>query len=85
MHKGNLEQCSKCSLFVHAPEDPARRLARVTLIGDVTFVPDADLESVRVQYQEKHPDATGVDRLREKDRFGCLNVNKVWMRKRELP
>lgn len=52
--------------LVYGPEDPANRLARVTPFGGVTFVPDADLESVRSQYQEQHRDITGVDRLREK-------------------
>eukprot|EP00210_Caulerpa_lentillifera_P005139 g4911.t1 len=78
VHKRNLELCSKCSLFVQAPEEPARRLARVTLIGDVTLVQDEELETVRSQYQAKHPEAKGIDQLREKDKFGFLNVNKVF-------
>lgn len=35
LHRNHLEARSRCSLFVQASDLPARRLARVTLIGNL--------------------------------------------------
>jgi len=78
VHKRNLEVSPKCSLFVHAPEQPARRLARVTLIGSVSFVEDKDLPEVKEQYRQRHPEGRGIDDLSDNDQFGRLNVDKVF-------
>ena len=92
VHKRNLEASPKCSLFVQAPEQPARRLARVTLIGDVvverlwclmcdagsvSFVESGDLPEIQEQYRQRHPEGTGIDDLKDDDQFGRLDVDKV--------
>jgi putative heme iron utilization protein len=57
MHTRNLRRDPRASLLVaedHAREDPLGS-ARLTLLGSVAEVPDADLTAVREGYLERHP------------------------------
>ena len=45
--------------------------------GSVEFVEEEELDYARGHYDEYHPEARGVDRLRDEDQFGRLCINKV--------
>jgi len=91
VHKQNLESRPRCSLFVHAPEQPARRLARITLIGapgkfndplqwligSADFIDQSETESIKETYLETHPITQGIDSLRIEDQFARFDVEKV--------
>ena len=59
MHTRNLQRDPRASLLVaeeRAPEDPLGS-ARLTLLGSVAEVPEADLAAVREDYLQRHPQA----------------------------
>ena len=45
--------------------------------GSVEFVGEKELDRARGHYDEFHPEARGIDRLRDEDQFGRLCINKV--------
>lgn len=69
MHTQNLLESPGCSLFIQPDDLPARRLARVTLLGSVAPVSEDEEEFFRQKHQETHGQAVGLDAMQPQDLF----------------
>mmetsp|Transcript_17711 Transcript_17711/g.44930 ORF Transcript_17711/g.44930 Transcript_17711/m.44930 type:complete len:334 (-) Transcript_17711:71-1072(-) len=78
VHTKNLQANSGCSLFIHAPLQPVRSVARITLIGNVEEISAEE----QVQAKERHAAASqfavGVDAPSEDDIFMKLNISRTF-------
>jgi len=59
MHTQNLQADSRASLLVTQPDTDGEPLgaSRVTLVGNVVFVPNTELAEARTLYLERHPNS----------------------------
>jgi len=78
MHTRNLAANPACSLFVHAPLQPVRSVARITLIGTVEPLSEEERVEAQQQHAAIHADAIGVDSPQPDDVFMRLNVSKTF-------
>lgn len=78
VHTANLRRSSRCSLFVHPEDYPARFLARVTLLGNAEAVGEDEVDEFRLRHMSAHGHATGVDRPRETDLMYRLKISKCF-------
>jgi putative heme iron utilization protein len=73
VHTQNLRANAACSLFVHAPLQPVRAVARVTLIGTAEEITGEEKEAAQLKHAAANSDAIGVDAPRDDDVFMRLN------------
>lgn len=78
VHTSNLEARSKCTLFAHAAEAPARNLARVTLLGAVESLEEEESRQVAARHADIYRDAVGVDAPDPDDTFMRLKVDECF-------
>mmetsp|Transcript_11066 Transcript_11066/g.26230 ORF Transcript_11066/g.26230 Transcript_11066/m.26230 type:complete len:335 (+) Transcript_11066:122-1126(+) len=78
VHTKNLERHAACSLFVHAPVQPIRSVARVTLMGVVEHIPDEEMDAAREEHARKNSHAIGVDAPRADDLFMRLKLQRAF-------
>ena len=59
VHMKNLQEDGRASFLVFSPEaeQDAVTASRLTLIGEVTAVPEDEIEAIKAIYLAKHPDA----------------------------
>ena len=73
-HTANLEKNKKCTIFAHAAENPARQLARVTLLGEVEDLQQDEAKEAAARHALIYGKAIGVDAPQPDDDFKRLNV-----------
>lgn len=78
VHTKNLQGNPSCSLFVHAPVQPIRSVARVTLIGTVEEISEDEMAVARELHAAANAGAIGVDAPRRDDIFMRLKVSKAF-------
>lgn len=79
VHTNNLKARSKCTLFAHVADGPARYLARVTLLGSVEDIEDEEeARQVAVRHGDIYRDAVGVDAPHPDDTFMRLKVDECF-------
>lgn len=78
VHTNNLQARSKCTLFAHAADVPARNLARVTLLGSVEGVEEEEARQVAARHADIYRDAVGVDAPDPDDTFMRLKVDQCF-------
>ncbi|GMH35119.1 hypothetical protein BSKO_02987 [Bryopsis sp. KO-2023] len=75
VHTQNLLRSPRCSLFVQPEDLPARRLARVSLLGSVTKLSEDEEPFFRESHAKVHGEAVGVDAVRKDDLLYRLKVD----------
>ncbi|CAG9464151.1 unnamed protein product [Pedinophyceae sp. YPF-701] len=78
VHTANLNRDARCSLFVQPPSQPARSLARVTLVGSVAPVEHDRYEELAEMHLAVHGPGIGVDMMQPDDLFYRLEVDEVF-------
>jgi hypothetical protein len=78
VHTNNLKARSKCTLFAHAADAPARHLARVTLLGTVEGLEEEAARQVAARHADIYRDAVGVDAPHPDDTFMRLKVDECF-------
>ena len=75
VHTANLRAQPRCSLFVQPPDRPGRLLARATLIGVATPLPEAEALEAAERHAALHGEGSrGVDAPRDDDLYYRLDV-----------
>lgn len=67
VHTQNLLESPRCSLFVQPEDLPARRLARVALLGTAAPVSEDEMEYFGLEHREVHGQAVGLDAVQPDD------------------
>lgn len=78
VHTNNLKARSKCTLFAHAADAPARHLARVTLLGSVESLEEEEARQIAARHADIYRDAVGVDAPDPDDTFMRLKVDECF-------
>ena len=73
-HTANLQKNKKCTIFAHPAENPARQLARVTLVGEVEELGEDEAKEAATRHAIIYGNAIGVDAPQADDEFKRLNV-----------
>ena len=74
-HTQNLQKNGRCTIFAHPSEQPARQLARVTLIGEVEDISEDEALVASTRHSEIYAGAIGVDAPQRDDIFKRLRVD----------
>lgn len=78
VHTDNLKANPSCSLFIHAPLQPIRSVARITLIGAVEEISAEEQAEAKEQHAAAMHYAIGVDAPSDDDIFMKLNVSRTF-------
>jgi Pyridoxamine 5'-phosphate oxidase len=74
-HTANLKRNSKCTIFAHPSEMPARQLARVTLLGEVEDISEEEASEAAARHSAIYASAIGVDAPQSDDMYMRLDVH----------
>lgn len=78
VHTRNLKANPTCSLFILAPLQPVRSVARITLIGAVEEVSDEEKANAQERHAAANADSIGVDAPQPDDVFMRLRISKTF-------